>query len=421
MNIETHIAQFLKENNYPETLKAFEREYGKPFSDSPNEPLQTIIEDRYNYKALNAQAKDLELTTPLNKELNAILNNQVDEWAVPYPKVPKLVTDSIDGLVISSCLVFNENTPILFLGTSKTKLYVINLLSNEILQESTGFIGKCVIKNITIVSDNKLVLLGMNGKLHLCEYSYGETFEIKSIDELQAHPRLIVDTKSIQFNNDTYVVTLGWDFTLKVFTVQDRLTPVTQYKLPTQGTSFDVTVFADKVTLVVGLNETTLLSVFHLIENDLVLLYKISLNDAQFTLSTFSPRCISIQSLSLGVPLIAVATSHEPYMRLIIVPLKDSTAKGSVPIERDQILKNLSTLSPQDKYSQPIIRWKLSSNLKNNGVWVVGEDGTIRGIDLIQERVITNYQKHDGRIKSFTLAGDRLITCGTDKLVYQWV
>lgn len=421
MNIETHIAQFLKENNYPETLKVFEREHGKPFTDSPNEPLQTIIEDRYNYKALKAQPKDLELNTPLNDELKDILHNQVDEWTVPYPKDPKLVTNSIDGLVISSCLVFTENIPVLLLGTSNTKLYVINLISNEILQESTGFIGKCVIKNITFVSDNKLVLLGMNGKLHLCEYSYRETFEIKSIDELQAHPRLIVDTKSIHFNEDTYVFTLGWDFTLKVFTVQDKLTPVTEYKLPTQGTSFDVTVFADKITLVVGLNETTLLSVFHLIENVLVTLYKISLNDAQFTLSTFSPRCISIQSLSLGVPLIAVATSHEPYMRLIIVPLKDSTAQDSVPIERDQILKNLSTLSPQDKYSQPIIRWKLSSNLKHNGVWVVGEDGTIRGIDLIQERVITNYQKHDGRIKSFTMAGDRLITCGTDKLVYQWV
>lgn len=421
MDIETHIAQFLKENNYPETLKVFEQEHGKPFTDLPNEPLQSIIEDRYNYKALKAQTKDSESTILLNKELEDILHNQVDEWTVPYPKDPKLVSDSLDGLVISSCLVFTENTPILLLGTSNTRLYIINLMSNEILLEATGFIGKCVIKNIITLPDNKLVLLGMNGKLHLCEYNYGDTFEIKSIDELQAHSRIIVDTKSVTFNDSTYVFTLGWDFTLKAFTVQDKLTPVTEYRLPTQGTSFDVTVFADKITLVVGLNETTLLSVFHLIDNVLVLLNKISLNDAQFTLSTFSPRCISIQSLSLGVPLIAVATSHEPYMRLIIVPLKDSTAQDSVPIKRNQILKNLSTLSPQDKYSQPIIRWKLSSNLKHNGIWVVGEDGIIRGIDLIQERVIRNYQKHDGRIKSFTMADDRLITCGTDKLVYQWV
>lgn len=421
MDIEAHIAQFLKDNDYPETLKVFEREYGKPFSNSPDEPLETIIEDRYNYRTLNAKTKDLEVNTLLSKELNEILKNQVDEWSVPYPNDPKLVSDSIDGLVISSCLVFCKNVPILFLGTSNTKLYVINLLSNETIQESNAFIGKCVIKNITSVSDNKLVLLGMNGKLHLCEYHYGESLEIKKIDEIQAHPRLIVDTKCIEFNSTIYVFTLGWDFTLKVFIAQDKLTLLTEYKLPTQGTCIDVTVFNNKIALVVGLNETTLLSVFHLTENNLVLLYKISLNDAQFTVSTFSPRCITIQSLSLGVPLIAVATSHEPYMRLIIVPLQDATANGSGSIERDQILKNLSTLSPQDKYSQPIIRWKEPKNLKHNGVWVVGEDGTIRGIDLVQERVITSHQKHDGRIKSFTLANGILITCGTDKLVYQWV
>ena len=421
MNTEAHVAQFLKDNGYTETLRVFEREYGKPFSNSPDEPLETIIEDRYNYKTLNAKTEDSEINASLSKELNEILHNQVDEWSVPYPKDPELVSDSIDGLVISSCLVFCKNTPILFLGTSNTKLYVINLLLKETIQESSAFIGKCVIKNITSVSDNKLVFLGMNGKLHLCEYNYGESFEIRIIDEIQAHPRLIVDTKCIQFNNTTYVFTLGWDFTLKVFTAQDKLNLVTEYKLPTQGTCIDVTILNNKIALVVGLNETTLLSVFHLTENDLVLLYKISLNDAQFTVSTFTPRCITIQSLSLGVPLIAVATSHEPYMRLIIVPLKDAPAIDSGSIERDQILKNLSTLSPQDKYSQPIIRWKLPKNLKHNGVWIVGEDGTIRGIDLVQEREITSYQQHDGRIKSFTLADDILITCGTDKHVYQWV
>lgn len=425
MSIETHVAHFLKENNFRETLKAFEHEYGKPFADPPDESLQEIIEDRYNYKALNAQLKDLKVKAPLSEELQSIVRSQIGEWAVPYPQHPKLVTDAINGLVVSSCVVFCKNTPILFLSTSSLKLYVIDLSLNETIQELTCFIGKVVIKNIVRMHDHRLVLLGMNGKLYVCEYVYGEKLDITIAAEIQAHPRLIVDTKTLQHNGKTYVFTLGWDFLMRVFEVGADITPIAQYKLPTQGTSFDATVHAGRITLVVGLNESTLLSVLVLAENenDLVLLYKISLNDAQFTVSSFSPRCIAIQSLALGVPLIAVATSHEPYMRLIVVPLRETfpSANDSVPIERNQILKNLSTLSPQDKYSQPIICWKLPSNLMHNGVWVVGEDGAVRGIDLIQEKVITHHQKHNGRIKSFTLSDGILITCGTDKQVYQWV
>lgn len=422
MNVETHIAHFLKENNYLETLRVFEREFGKPFSDSPDESLEGIIQDRYNFNAINNQLKNLTVNDSLDDDLQKILQSNITEWQVPYPKAPKLVIDSLKGLVISSCVEFWKETPILFLGTSDMKLYAINLSSNEIILELPNFIGKVVVKSITSLGDCRLVLLGMNGKLYLCKYDYSDNLTIQNTHDIQAHPRVVVETRSITLNGETYICTMGWDLMMRIFKAGTEITPIAQYKLPVQGTCFDATVYAGKVVLVVGLTETTLLSVLTLNKNDLDLLYKISLNDAQFTVSSFSPRHLSIQSLALGPPLVAVATSHEPYVRLIIVPLRSSSsAITSVPIERNQILRNLPTLTPQDRYSQPVICWKAPVNAKHNGVWIVGDDGTLRGIDLIQEKEIFHTQLHDGRIKSLIQANGILITCGTDKQVYQWV
>ena len=121
------------------------------------------------------------------------------------------------------------------------------------------------------------------------------------------------------------------------------------------------------------------------------------------------------------VPLIAVGTSHEPYMRLIIVPLQDLANEPS--IKRNQIIKNLNTMSPQDRYSQPIIAWRLqkSNNNKASGVWVMGDDGTIRGIDIVEDQVIVELKDgHQGKIKDFITFIDedsveKLITSGIDR------
>lgn len=159
-------------------------------------------------------------------------------------------------------------------------------------------------------------------------------------------------------------------------------------------------------------------------DNQLTQLYKISLNDAEFTASGFSPRLITIHDAD--VPLIAVATSHEPFMRLIIVPLLDISS--NIPIKRNQIIKNLNTMSPQDKYSQPIIAWRLckEEDDRASGVWVMGDDGVIRGIDIIDDRVAIELNDgHNGKIKDFISFIDqngveKLVTSGVDKEIIEW-
>lgn len=424
MSIQDLIAQFLKENNYPDTRTAFEREHGKLFGE-PKEPLRAIIEDRYGFNEITDQLKNTTLDHVQNSDTKEIIETQISEWTMPSPQKPLLVSASVHGLVISSCLAHCNNTTLLFLSTANMKCFVLDLATNEVVAELNGVVGKVIVKGMASISDDKMVMLGMNGTLYLCQYHYKDTFCIETIALTQAHAKLITDMRVVHFNDKWYLFTLGWDFTLRVFAVGEKFTPITHYTLAAQGTSFDVTAYTGKLIVVLGKADITLLDVLTFEDNQLQLHYKISLNDAEFTLSSFSPRCISIQHLPDSVPLVAVATSHEPYMRLIVVSLKDivnpPSPENFVPMMRNQILKNLSTLSPQDKYSQPLIAWRWLSGTKHNGVWIMGDDGVLRGIDLVLEQPIVQSPGHNGRIKSFAQLQDVLITTGVDKAIMRWV
>ncbi|KAI5961515.1 hypothetical protein CANMA_003797 [Candida margitis] len=414
------VAHFLKENNYTQTLHQLELEHGKPIQPQllNSESLSQIINDRLQFSSLankpNEEAIDVNDELPLR--LKDIIRERFVNWSSRYPQNP--VDLNIHSLVISS--VYDKDKESVYFSTNDAQVLIRrggNLKSVRFHE---------IIKKVLIVG-KYVALLGMSGKLYLRN---GDLDEVGSID---TQSRFTVDAKHVSFRGTDYLVILTWNHMLKlVKLVNGEFSLVSETKLDQQGTCFDITTYNDEIVVILGKLENTLLDVFIVQKEQFIPKYKISINDAEFTTSSFSPRYVTIsQRPGNDIPLIAVATSHEPYMRVIIVSLIDFDSPPSSSIARNQIIKNLNTLSPQDKFSQPLISWKLDTNQeKQSGIWVMGEDGIIRGLDIVDDGVVVELSQVDGKghktkIKDFTSfinenGNEVLITSGIDRQTFEW-
>lgn len=417
MSVHSFIAHYLKENGYPETLKSFEKEHGSAISTElpHDEALTDIITDRMKYLTTKEVPASLH-DHWLDKELAQIKSSQFKEWSAPYPQSFKELP-GLKDLVIDAAIFHFEDTPYLICGTSGKSLVVFDLVTRKQVIELKEVIGKVVIRRI-VVSSNRVLLCGMNGKVYVGKFSNDmSNFEI--VREEQIHTRLVTDVKVIKWQGAEYLVSMGWDFLVKVFRIsEDNLTQLGEpFKLANQGTCLDAGVYKEKLYILVGKSEITLMDVLCLnSSNQLELDCRIALNDAEFSASGFTPMSIKTRFGSENdVPLVAVGTSHEPFMRVVIVSLKD-VGGGDSDIKRSQIIANINTMSPQDKYSQASIFWRFDGS----GLWILGEDGTIRGLDLSLEQVALELKQHDGRIKSCAIYKDSLVSCGTDRRILEW-
>ncbi|EER32562.1 conserved hypothetical protein [Candida tropicalis MYA-3404] len=411
--IHNLIAQYLQDNNYPETLKQFENEHGTAIQPSKllDESLDEIIDDRIQYSSLLDKIEAIDVNEELHDDLKQIIKDEFNHWITPFPQTPRKLVD-IAGLVLGSCY----SQGLVYFSSNDSNVHVVK---EDIICKTIKM--PVVIKNILTVGDDKIILVGMNGTLYL---RHSENLD--PISEFQAHKRLIVDARYKRVGNVDYIVSLGWDFFVRLIKLdeENNFSLLSELKLQQQGSCIDVVEYQNELVIVLGKLENTLLDVLAIRDNQLTLLYKISLNDAEFTAAGFSPRLLTIHQAA--IPLIAVATSHEPFMRLIIVPL--SEAIPDTAIKRNQIIKNLNTLSPQDKYSQPIIAWRLcrDENDRASGVWVMGDDGVIRGLDIIDDKVVIELNEgHQGKIKDFIsfIDGDgveKLVTSGIDREIIEW-
>lgn len=113
---------------------------------------------------------------------------------------------------------------------------------------------------------------------------------------------------------------------------------------------------------------------------------KINLLDAEYSsLVTFTPLDISIAPD--GSNRYAVATSHAPHMRIILGNLNET-----------EIEKNLLAYAPQDKFSNPRIKWSTDGK----GIWATGDDGIVRGIEVVTGKVVAELKNgHDNKVSAY--------------------
>lgn len=406
MSVHAFVAEFLRSNGYTKTLEAFQTEYGHVISaETPNnEALADIVADRLKYLAVHdAEPKPspvaLKSWTPETTQSREI--GPVNDFVV-------------------DCAVLRHYA---LLSTSTKKVVVVDLDSNTVVQVLTKVVGNVVVRRI-LVKDELVFLCSMTGELTIGEFA--KDMEWRTLTTSQIHKRLVMDMDVVKMRERLVVVSVGWDLLVKLFEYVDGcLVPIqTPYQLQSQASCMATHVCDDKLYVVVGRKDHTLLDVLVMRfptgqdPQGLTLSHRLALNAAEFTAAGFTPTCLRILDASKSsldadtpsTPLIAVATLHEPFMRVVIVRLVEGDE-----IQRDQIVTNVNTMSPQDKYSNALIEWRKDGL----GLWVFGDDGTVRGLDLSTGQVVAQYPGHSGRIQSYVY-GDRLITCGADRKIMLW-
>lgn len=165
----------------------------------------------------------------------------------------------------------------------------------------------------------------------------------------------------------------------------------------------------------------------------------------------FSPSCLALSPHDPG--LIAIATSTLPHMKVMIVrllfPSAESLESGSAEQEQEPatqaaqafaalslqnredaaILIQANTFAPQTAYSTPQVVWRPDGS----GVWVNGDDGVVRGLEVKTGKVVTLLKDgHEVGCKIRTLwagwvdgenGGEReewLVSGGFDKRLVVW-
>lgn len=162
----------------------------------------------------------------------------------------------------------------------------------------------------------------------------------------------------------------------------------------------------------------------------------------------FTPSCLAL--CPADPTLLAVATSHLPHMKVLIVRLlfpttsytpgsssssslaqqpetQASQARAALALQgrEDGAIKlHVTTMAPQTPYSTPQVVWRPGGN----GVFVNADDGVIRGVDTQSGKVVAMLKAHEVGSKVRTLytayeAGGKdeiLVSGGFDKKVFFW-
>lgn len=458
--IRTLVAHYLKEEGLHGTYDHLEKELATKFNTSIiHESLDTIVHDRINFKELNIPDEENGNTTDGK-------DHGLKEWGVISPEDSTDIKISSANELVISCTSWNSSHStyeIFITNTNKLIMYNIELNTTQ-LSLSNPLSTGAQMKTIS-TSGNFVFICDMNGTLNVfhVDESISNLQNALSSGPLKLHKRLITDFKVLRVDdsNDNifgYFASIGWDKRVVIgkFLKTDigvSAHVIGEFSLPTNPTC--VSLSLDEKTklpiLLVGRMDSTLLSMFAIRKNDAVEIARISLNDSEFSNYSFQPMSIANSQKNI----FSIGTDHLPYMRLITVILPSieeivgnkkyhpaisnstsldaqldsiasqqetiQTINSKVPVVRQLIISNYNTMSPQDKYSNAIVL----PRYHENGVWIVGDDGIIRGFDLSSGKIKANLKGNSGRAKCASVghqkSGEYLIFCGAlDKKIKMW-
>lgn len=416
MYIESLVAQFLHSKGYYKTLSALEEETQTKFTPTTlnnDESLQSIVEDRINFKTLQSHTEnahhlengDVNTLDSLSqsdivRRRNIILPN----WEVKYPdSVEVLNLGTLNSLIIDSSYfssfiggkIYNLG---LFVTNTKY-LLVYDIDANQLLLSVHDPLNGQPIKLVYgIPYSNHLFLCDMNGNLRTMSLKrdglqYDMELVTNSNDSVKLHRRLITDFtfKSVKLESDStllgYFSSIGWDGRVTLGLVREAnneliIKQIGEYKLFTNPTCILLTI--DKETnlplLLVGRLESSLLTIFSINKHPLgaeevklVELGKLSLNDSEFSSHSFQTMSIGEISYNNKDLIITVATDHIPYMRLItvLVPSIEEILSYSKNIDPNySVFEKLDKLVVKDNNQQftsssPILRSYIISNFNS--------------------------------------------------------
>ncbi|RVX74708.1 hypothetical protein B0A52_01835 [Exophiala mesophila] len=461
------VARFLKANHYYETLKAFLEEAGLPEDAASTNPgdwtIEKILEEKNQY--------DTSLAFERKGE------EHLTGWAEPAPSKPVEPDIQIKSNVL--CVASSRGKDGLdeeLLITTADKSW--SQVSTQVPFKHQGSIDNAHGSPVLSIStlQGYVFSTSMSGQLMLHD-GHG-----RLLDRVRDHLKYAIQVATEVAQNQRWIVaTAGWDQKVHLYAPEHDLVENFQPgdAIPADNEPHINGVLGDPIhTITLPTNPESLVLVRHPDTTELYLVlsrrdssflyyYRVTPTSAESSSSrssqisysvqetgrqnlaphsnawvAFTPSCLA---LSPADPtLLAVATSHLPHMKLLIVRLLfPTTTSNPLPVsltqasqaraelavqdKEDRAIKlQVSTMSPQTPYSTPQVVWRPGGN----GVFVNADDGVIRGVDTQNGKVVSLLKAHEVGSKIRTLHaafetgehGKReiLVSGGFDKKVFVW-
>ncbi|RDK46224.1 hypothetical protein M752DRAFT_323970 [Aspergillus phoenicis ATCC 13157] len=427
----TLVARFLRTNNYTQTLKAFLQEAGLPSDageqsgkdDATNWTIENLIEEKKAYD----QSKNFERYGDNDKDK--------DVWTVPAPTKPNIIqTPSSSNLL--ACSVGQWQRPdaqaepyLIATGADKHLHLFQTSPGHDLVQSFTGTSEAPILSYIPVQDGKYILMTNMSGQLLLQKGA-------EIIDRRKDHAKYAVKVIAYEQknNNDTadtfsttttiWIATAGWDSKIFLYRMQinDEAPtqigdPIASIPLLSNPESILFTTHIDNpqdLILLVSRRDSSNLYYYHVKPSavsttgyECPLIGKQNLAPHSNAWVAFSPSCLALSPHDPG--LIAIATSTLPHMKVMIVrllfPSAESLESGSAEQEQEPatqaaqafaalslqnredaaILIQANTFAPQTAYSTPQVVWRPDGS----GVWVNGDDGVVRGLEVKTGKVVT--------------------------------
>ncbi len=433
-----------------QTLVAFLSEAGLPEDAATTNPgdwtIEIIIDEKRRFD------------TSLSFEKKS--NGESLGWSLPAPTnalSPSLPNFS-NVLCVTALPVRNK---ILTTHADKSLHQVLGHAPYDFHESNTG--NDSPILSLQPIGDAHLLSTSMSGQVALRDTTSGL---IRS--KRRDHLKMVVQAAIMEEHGHCLIATAGWDQKVIIYA-----TDTTAPKGGETEDDDDLDFFGDPIhTITLATVPESLLFVRQPDTNNIYLIfsrrdssflyyYLVASNSADPSKYTilpsgrqnlaphsnawvaFTPSCLNISPKD--PTLLAVATSHLPHMKLILVRLlfptgsapeidaqqtPSSQARASLALqdrEDTAITLHVTTMAPQTPYSTPQVVWRPDAT----GVWVNGDDGVIRGIEVNTGKVVSILKGHEAGSKVRTLwAGhlrrqdgeerEVLVSGGFDKQVLIW-
>ncbi|CUS21892.1 LAQU0S04e03224g1_1 [Lachancea quebecensis] len=433
------VAQYLAKNAHEASLSQFLQETGLPRSAveaAEYEALEKVVAERveYNESALASQLAQNSLNNAM-PELDPCFGVRAWDYtqrSVTIPMEKKPTSMAID-------VQFGAGAgPLVGYLTASTAARTVSFYDRDLhvlreLQSTSGVVKKCGV----LAGSSFYYTCGFDGSICVYNASFERTLQH------QLHARIITDIQFFQVEGrarylcfscglDNYVRLHSLDLDSLSVELHDS------YKLITPCTSFQL---AQEPVQKLPLLLLTRLDFSHILvlgarDGKLMEVSKIAMNSAQFSAHSFNARSICLLNLqkatdSMGsnkhlVPIqkgtmVAVATSHTPFMRLILLEMPDFSNlcefnDANPEIYYDKVLRNMTTTIAQDQFSQPIVKafphasgllvgcdsGIYAVDLSNCDTWqTVPGDKRVKALDVCDNRIAASYAGGDLEVWCF--------------------
>ncbi|KIW65201.1 hypothetical protein PV04_07480 [Phialophora macrospora] len=476
------VARFLKANHYVETLEAFLAEAGL------TEDVVTLNPSDWTIEKILEEKKQYDASLAYEKK-----GNDVDiGWPVPAPSTavePQNFPVTSNILCVSGHSLNAEGS----ISVTTADRTWNHISPNPPFEWSQAFDNPhgSPILSLSSLEGGYVFSTSMSGQLML----HGRAGEL--IDKVRDHLKYAVQVVSGRTQQGKWIVaTAGWDQKVHIYAPEHELAENFRPSEHAVSTTHDEPIIPGLLrdpihTISMPTVPESMVLVQHPHTHDLYLI--VSRRDSTFlhyycitptspesssarsTEATYSvqetgrqnlaphsnawiaftPSCLA--SCPTDPTLLAVATSHLPHMKLLIVrllfptgsytpsnssaeellsPTQAAQARAALAIQDREdaaIMLHVNTMAPQTPYSNPQVVWRPGGK----GVFVNADDGVIRGVDTQSGKVVTLLKAHEVGSKVRTLwagfetAGtadgnsngskkEILVSGGFDKKVFFW-